>query len=126
MRRSKRNPGSIGGIAVHVLVAGLMLFAGSGKFLGFAPADIVRKMDRYGLGGHLRLIGFGEMISALLLLIPLTMSLGTLLVSAFWGGVICIHWSHGDSIALPVWMLLLTWMGAALREPRTLASFYRR
>jgi hypothetical protein len=54
------------------------------------------------------------------------MSLGTLMASGFWGGVICIHMAHGDSMALPVTMLLLTWFGASIREPGTLASFTRR
>ena len=125
MRRSRRGSGSIGGIAVHVLVAGLMFFAGSGKFFGFAPAKITLSMAGYGLGGHIRLIGFGEMISAILLLMRPTLSLGTLLVSAFWGGAICIHLAHGESIMVPAAMLLLTWIGSSLRESRTFASFYR-
>ena len=126
MRRSKTSPDGVVGIAVHVLVAGLMLFAGSGKAFGFAPANVAQKLAGYGLGGHIRLIGFGELLSAILLILPRTLSLGTLTTSGFWGGVICIHMAHGDPISLPICMLVLTWIGAVLREPRTLASFTRR
>lgn len=126
MRRSRRGPGVAIGIALHVLVAGLMLFAGSGKAFGFAPASIIQKMQADGLGSHIRLIGFGELIAAVLLLYPTTLSLGTLVTSGFWGGVICIHMAHGESLGLPIAMLLLTWIGANFREPHTLASFNRR
>jgi len=126
MRRSRRGPGVTIGIALHVLVAGLMLFTGSGKAFGFAPASIIQKMQADGLGSHIRLVGFGELIAAVLLLHPTTLSLGTLVCSGFWGGVICIHMAHGESVGLGILMLFLTWIGAIFREPNTLASFNRR
>src|SRR5262245_5402321 len=113
----------IPGFVLHLLIGGLMIFAGSGKAFGFAPPEIGQKMASYGLGNFVKVIGFGEMISALLLIIPQTLSLGTLLVSAFWGGVICIHMSHGENFVFPSGLLVLTWLGAFLREPRTFASF---
>jgi DoxX-like family len=115
----------IAGFVLHLLIGGLMIFAGSAKSFGFAPPELGQKMAGYGLGSFVKIIGFGEMISALLLLIPQTVSLGTLLVSAFWGGVICIHMSHHEDFLLPSGLLVLTWLGAFLREPRTLASFTR-
>jgi hypothetical protein len=111
------------GWVLHILIAGLMIFAGSGKLFGFAPPEIVQAMTKYGLGDKLKLIGAGEMITALLLLIPLTSSLGILLTSAFWGGVICIHMAHGESYVLQAVFLVLSWLGAYLRNPQTLGSF---
>ena len=73
----------IAGLVLNVLIAGLLIFAGSGKVFGFAPPELAEKMAGYGLGDKLKLIGCGEMISALLLLIPRTSPLGTLLVSGF-------------------------------------------
>jgi hypothetical protein len=111
------------GLVLHVLIAGLMIFAGSGKVFGFAPKEVVEGMAKYGLGGKLHLIGSGELITAVLLLVPLTSSLGLLLTSAFWGGVICIHMAHGESYVFPSVLLLLTWLGAYLRNPLTFSSF---
>src|SRR5262245_66503384 len=90
----------IAGLALHVLIGGLMIFAGSGKVLGFFPPDAVAK---YGLGEQILLIGAGELITALLLLIPRTSSLGVLLVSAFWGGASCILLASGARLALQAW-----------------------
>jgi len=105
----------VAGIVLNVLVAGLMIFAGSGKAFGFAPPEIVEKMNAIGLGDKIQLIGYGELISALLLLIPKTSPLGTLLVSGFWGGVICIHMAHGEDFVFPSMLLAVTWAGSFLR-----------
>jgi hypothetical protein len=110
----------VAGLALHVLIGGLMIFAGSGKVLGFFPPDAVAK---YGLGEQILLIGAGELITALLLLIPRTSSLGVLLASAFWGGAICIHMAHGEPYAFQSALLVLTWVGAYLRNPATFSSF---
>ena len=126
MRRSRTGPAVGVGLALHILVGGLMLFAGSGKCFGFAPAKVVDKLQHYGLADRIHLIGVGEMLAAVLLLFPRTVSLGTLMTSGFWGGVICIHMAHHDSMALPILMLLLTWIGAIFRESGTLASMRRR
>jgi hypothetical protein len=103
------------GIVLNVLVAGLLIFAGSGKAFGFAPPEVVEKMQTFGLGDKLQLIGFGELISAVLLLIPRTSPLGTLLVSGFWGGVICIHMAHHEDFVFPIMLLAVTWAGSFLR-----------
>lgn len=103
------------GLILNLLVAGLIIFAGSGKAFGFAPPEIVSKMQGFGLGDHLKLIGFGEMAAAILLLIPVTSPLGTLAVSGFWGGVICIHMAHQQDFVFPSVLLAATWLGAYLR-----------
>ena len=105
----------LAGVALNVLIAALMIFAGSGKVFGFAPAEVVEGMTKYGLGDRLQLIGGGEMIAAVLLVIPWTSPLGTLLTSGFWGGVICIHMSHQENFIGPSVLLAVTWAGAFLR-----------
>lgn len=111
-----------GGYLLHGLIAGLMMFAGLGKIAGFAPAEVVQKMDEFGLSQQMQLIGWGELITALLLLYPRTLSLGTLLTSGFWGGVICIHMSHALDYTFPSVLLTLTWAASTLRDPATLNS----
>lgn len=103
------------GFVLNVLIAALMIFAGSGKVFGVAPPEVVEKIQAYGLSDRLQLIGVGEMASAVLLLIPRTSPLGTLLVSGFWGGVICIHMSHHEDFIFPSALLAVTWLGSYLR-----------
>ena len=110
----------VGGWVLHVLIGGLMIFAGSAKLLGLFPPEALAK---HGLGDQIRLIGAGEVLTALLLLIPRTSSLGILLTSSFWGGAICIHMAHGEPYLFQAAMLVLSWVGAYLRNPATFSSF---
>jgi hypothetical protein len=111
---------TIAGMALHVLIAGLMIFAGSVKVLGLVPPEALAKS---GLGEHVRLIGAGELITAILLLIPRTSSLGILLTSSFWGGAICAHMLLGEPYVFVAVLLVLSWLGAYLRNPATLSRF---
>jgi hypothetical protein len=111
---------AIAGLVLHILVAGLMIFAGSAKLLGLFPQEALAKT---GLGDQIGLIGAGELLSAILLLVPRTSSLGVLLTSSFWGGAICLHMSHGELFVLQSVLLLLTWVGAYLRVPGMFSSF---
>jgi hypothetical protein len=70
------------------------------------------------------MIGAGEVLTALMLLIPRTSPLGLLLASAFWGGAICIHMSHGESYVVQSALLVLTWVGAYLRNPAFFAPLF--
>ena len=116
----RNNRGKIAGLALHILIGGLMILTGSEKVLGMVPPEALAK---YGLGEQVRLIGAGALLSALLLLIPRTSSLGILVTSSFWGGAICIHMAHGEPYLFQAGMLVLLWAGAYLRNPATLGSF---
>ena len=118
--KERKNWGKIVGLVLHVLIGGLMIFAGSAKLLGLFPPEALAKT---GLGDQIRLIGAGEVLTALLLLIPRTSSLGILLTSSFWGGAICVHMSHGEPYLFQAVLLVLSWAGAYLRNPATLSSF---
>jgi hypothetical protein len=120
--KEHKNWGKIAGLVLHILIGGLMIFTGSQKVLGSVPPEALVK---FGLGEQARLIGAGAVVSAILLLIPRTSSLGILLVSSFWGGAICIHVAHGESYLFQVAMLILSWVGAYVRDPATLSSFSR-
>jgi NADH:ubiquinone oxidoreductase subunit 2 (subunit N) len=111
----------IAGLVLHGLIAALLIFAASGKVL--ALQDAVDGMRKAGLGDQVQLIGAGELITAILLLIPRTSSLGILLASSFWGGTICFHMARGESYAMQSVLLLLTWVGAYLRLPAMFSSF---
>jgi hypothetical protein len=113
-----KNWGKIAGLVLHGLIGGLMIFAGSAKLLGLFPPEAL-----HGLGDQVRLIGAGELLTAILLLIPRTSSLGILLTSSFWGGAICFHMAHGEPYLFQAVLLVLSWAGAYLRNPATLGSF---
>jgi hypothetical protein len=110
--RQRRTWKERAGLTLHLVVGGLMIFAGTAKLMGIFPAEPLEKL---GLGGEIRLIGGGELVTGGCLLLPHTAALGVVLASAFWGGAICIHMGHGDSYAVPSVLLLLTWLGAYLR-----------
>jgi len=118
--KASRKGKTVAGWVLHGLVAGIMLLAGSAKVLGLFPPEQVEKL---GLSVPIQVIGAGELVSAILLLVPRTASLGVLLTSAFWGGAICLHVSKGEPFVLQSVLLLLTWVGAYLRVPGTFASF---
>jgi hypothetical protein len=112
----------IAGLVLHVLIAALMIFAGSVKVF-IAPPALVEGMGKNGLGDQILLIGAGELITAVLLVVPRTASLGVLLTSAFWGGAIVAHMSHAEAYAMQSVLLALTWLGAYLRLPAMFSSF---
>ena len=111
---------TITGWVLHGLIGGVMLLAGSAKVLGLFPPEQVEKL---GLSVPIQVIGAGELVSAIFLLIPRTASLGVLLTSGFWGGAICLHLSKGEPFVLQSVFLVLTWVGAYLRVPGSFASF---
>ena len=118
--RERKNWGRIAGLILHILVGGLMLFTGSEKVLGLVPPQA---LATYGLGEQMRLIGAGAIVTAFLLLIPRTSSLGILLTSSFWGGAICIHMAYCEPYLVQAVLLGMSWAGAYLRNPATLRSF---
>ena len=84
------------------------------------------------LGAHnltnwITIIGIGEFLSLILFVIPQTMRLGTLLLSAYFGGAIVFHMAHPitelTDFTAPASFLVLTWFIASIRGFR-LFSFY--
>ena len=114
------NRKTIAGLVLHVLIAGIMILAGSAKLLGLFPPEMIAKL---GLSVPIQVIGVGELGTAILLLTPRTSSLGVLLASSFWGGAICLHMSKAEPFVLQSALLLLTWVGAYLRVPEMFRSF---
>jgi DoxX-like family len=117
--KANQNWKTIAGWVLHGLVGGIMLLAASAKVLGLFPPE---QVEKFGLSVPIQVIGAGELVSAILLLVPRTASLGVLLTSGFWGGAICLHMSKGEPFVLQSALLLLTWAGAYLRVPGVLAS----
>lgn len=103
------------------LLTALFIFSAVMKLAGAQQA--AEMFEKWGLKGQLMLIGSGELISALLFLIPRTNSLGLLLLSAYMGGAIVTHMQHGEPYIIPSVVLLLVWVAGYLRHPEVLQSF---
>ena len=101
------------GLGLNVLIAALMLFAGASKLLGFMPAEEVAKMGIW--KEKMLLVGCGEVVTAVLFLIPWTAPLGTLLMSGLWGGIIATNMGRGEPWVIWAVLLLITWLGSYLR-----------
>ena len=113
----------IAGWVLHVLIAALIIMAGVFKLVKMNDPEMAAEMAKSGLEGKVALVGAGEAIAAVLLLIPRTSSLGLLLVSGFWGGVIATHMTQGKEFISGSVFLALTWLAAYLRDPRAFYSF---
>jgi membrane protein insertase Oxa1/YidC/SpoIIIJ len=109
------------GLSLHVVIGAMIVIAGLAKLMGLYPPEEVEKLGP--LAAQLPLIAVGEIITAFLLVIQRTSSLGVLLTSAFWGGAICLHMRQDQDYVMPAAFLVLTWVGAYLRDRATLNSF---
>lgn len=93
------------------LLVALYLFSASGKFLH------PEQMEQMNLADWRILIALGEIISALLFLVPKTNKYGVLLLSSYMGGAIILHMTGGLSILMPSVVLILVWVVGFLRNP---------
>ncbi len=80
------------GWAMTIVLAVLLIFSSFGKFSG----AIITAMNAQHIQDWIMIIGIGELISAILFVIPKTMRLGTVLLSAYFGGAIMFHMAHPD------------------------------
>jgi hypothetical protein len=111
------------------IAANVLIFLGGIALAGSALAKIahvpivVTQMAAVGFfGGRLLLIALLESICAVLFLIPITRSIGLLLVSGYLGGAIATHIGHGQPPFQPAFLLILLWLGIWLRHPEILWS----
>ena len=108
------------------LIAALLFMSATMKLISPADSEMGKNFARYGLEGKSMLIGIGELLAAILFLIPRTSSLGVLLVSAHLGGAIATHMEHGEIYTGQAVILVLVWVANYLRNPEMLASFCKK
>ncbi len=120
MGKPSRVRGVVGWILTGLL--GLMFLASATAKL-LRAEQVVKQMGEFGLADQVLLIGIGELVSALLFLIPRTHSLGLLLLTAYMGGAIVTHMQHGETYVTQSVMLALIWVAGYLRYPEVLQSF---
>jgi hypothetical protein len=118
----------IAGYVLHVLLGALMVFAGVTKVAPFSEemaTKMAEGMATNGIEGNWgRIIGVGEIVTGLLIIVPQTFSLGLLMMTGLCGGIIATLMTHQQNIAPGVVLLILAWIGAWLRDPRTLCTCF--
>ena len=95
----------VGWVLSGLLGAALVL---SAWFKFFPPEEMVKQMKDSPLLGWILIIGIGELVSAILFLVPRTAVPGTLLLSSYFGGAIVAHMMQRESILVPSIFLILT------------------
>jgi hypothetical protein len=71
------------------------------------------------------LLGWLELVCAVLFIIPRTGVAGTLLLAAYMGGAMAVHLTHGQSILAPAIVEALVWIMAGLRYPELRTRLFR-
>lgn len=109
------------------LVSAIMILSAVGKLTAGPDAMIAQNFVKWGLEGKLVPIGISELLIGILFLIPLTSSLGILLVTAHFSGAIATHLQHAELsvIPIPAIILFVAWVGYYLRHPEMLISFFK-
>lgn len=114
----------IAGWVLAGLAGALLIVSAGAKFAGVAA--VVESFEAWGLTDMRYVIATGELVSAVLFLVPVTTSAGVLLLSSYMGGAIMAHMSHGEPYLIPSVVLVVIWVAQYLREPSVLGSFRRR
>ena len=104
----------IAGWILAISVAVMLVMTGIMKFI---DEDIRTNFIRYGIEDWRTIIAMGEIVSALLFLFPKTNTLGTFLLSSFFGGTILVHMAHAEPFFLQTALLIITWVVFYLRHP---------
>lgn len=74
-------------------------------------------LQRQDLESWITILGLGQLLCLVLFLIPRTAVLGTLLLSAYWGGAIVFHMISKDSFILPSALMIIAWAILFIRKP---------
>ncbi len=81
--------------------------------------EVVALLSGNGMGDWITIVGIGELLSVILFIIPRTYKLGTVLLSAYFGGAIVFHMTHPDPAAQgfvgPAIFLVVIWILSWLR-----------
>lgn len=96
-------------------------FAIGGKLIPLQ--GMASNFARYGLSDQMMLIGVGELVAFVLFIVPLTNSVGVLLLSAQMGGAIVTHMQHGEMYWLQSVVLILVWTTGVIANPSLLGRF---
>jgi len=102
------------------LTGGILVMIGmsaAGKLM--VAQGAVDMLEAHRLGDWTFIIGLGEMVALILFIIPRTMTLGALMLSAYFGGAIVFHMAHpieaNQSFLAASIYLILVWIAGWCR-----------
>jgi hypothetical protein len=108
---------NIGWLATGIISAMLLMSAGVKLFGGIE--NINTEMGTAHIADWIRVIGVGELVSVILFIVPRTYKLGTVLLSAYFGGAILFHMAHSDpaftNFMSPAFFLVAIWITSWIR-----------
>jgi hypothetical protein len=111
------------------ILAGLVTVAlvASGAVKLFGVPAVVENFEKFHLGAYRVPIGALELVCAVLFIVPRTSSLGTLLLTGYFGGAIVAHLTTDAPAELvaPAVLGALAWAANALRNPQMFESLRR-
>ena len=100
------------------LVGVLFISSALGKFITAENSEQALLSAKMGVSfGIIKYIATIEIMAAVLFLIPRTGILGFSLLTAYWGGAIATHLTHGVSVAAPCVILAFVWIVGIIRFP---------
>lgn len=106
------------GWAATAVLAFFLIMSSCVKLFGGID-NINTEMGTAHIQDWIRIIGVGELISILLFIVPRTQRLGTVLLSAYFGGAILFHMAHPDPIRAsfmsPALFLVSIWITTWIR-----------
>jgi prepilin signal peptidase PulO-like enzyme (type II secretory pathway) len=109
---TKKNFGKYGAMVLAVLLA----VPAVGKIVGMEA--MVTQLSVNGVGDWITIIGLGLLVSLVLFAVPKTKNIGTLLLSAYFGGTIVFHMALGEAFVVQAVLLLVVWTLAWMYDER--------
>lgn len=111
------------GAILGYLIAAFLIFSGIMKIIGGAETEAHFNLGN--VNGWYLIIAIGEITAAVLFVLPKTLVLGTLLLSAYFGGAIMFHMSHPvqefSNFTVPAIILIAIWLTAWMRGLKLIA-----
>jgi|AntRauTorckE6833_2_1112554.scaffolds.fasta_scaffold07991_2 prepilin signal peptidase PulO-like enzyme (type II secretory pathway) len=109
---TKKNFGKYGAMVLAVLLA----VPAVGKIVSMEA--MVTQLSVNGVGDWITIIGLGLLASLVLFAIPKTKNIGTLLLSAYFGGTIVFHMALGEAFVVQAVLLVVVWTLAWMYDER--------
>jgi DoxX-like family len=107
------------------VIVGFLISVSACMKLASMP-QLVEVYTRTGLLEYMKILAVAELLFVAAFLIPRTMKLGFLLLTAYFGGAMAVELSHGNIFIFPAIILTLIWIAAFLRDPYIFKPFQKQ
>ena len=94
-----------------------LILAMSATFKLTAQQPIVEHYTELGMQQYLNFLGIAELFFVTLFMLPRTMKIGFLLLTAYFGGAVAVEVAHQGFFIAPLIILMFIWTSAYVRKP---------